>query len=195
MISGAMPRCVCLLNRVPCLPFRVHRGISIRATESPPGTAPRFLASSARSWQAATGEDDLSLYFPGRSSSSNKGISFFSFSFLSAVPSSCSPPSPTPSCHCLHPSGVASLVLSASFSHPYSSSTTVHLRPLATTLPVHIVFHERAEILSLSLFLSLSLSLFSSSLRFELSLPLAFPPTVIDYGNVAVVGRVTRFVL
>lgn len=41
------------------------------------------LTSSARSWQTATSEDDLSLYFPGRSSSSNKGISFF---FLFSLP-------------------------------------------------------------------------------------------------------------
>lgn len=129
---------------------------SIRATKSPPGIAlGSLLASSTRSWQAAMGEDDLSLYFPGRSSSSNKGISFFSFSFLCAVPASFFLSLfPTPSCHCLHPSGVASCSFCL-FLSPYSSSTTVHLRPLATTLPVHVVFHERAEILSLSLFLSL----------------------------------------
>lgn len=175
MISGgATPRCVCLLNRMPCAFLSACTVASMFVQPRVlPAEAPRFLASSARSWQAATGEDDLSLYFPGRSSSSNKGISFFSFSFLSAVPSSRShPPFPphlaTVFIHLAWP-----LVLSASFSHPYSSSTTVHLRPLATTLPVHIVFHERAEILSrsLSLFLSsLHLSV-SSFLCHWLSLP------------------------
>lgn len=137
-------------------------------------------------------DDDLSLYFPGRSSSSNKGISFFSFSFPSAVPTFFFlSPFLTPSSH-LHPSGGASCSFCL-FLSPYSSSTIVHLRPLATTLPVHVVFHERAEILSLSLFLSLTL--FFSFHRFELSLPLAFPSTVIDSSNVVVIGQVTRFVL
>lgn len=53
---------------------------------SPPlAPSPVLTSSSARSWQAATGEDDLSLYFPGRSSSSNKGISFFFLSSLSLL--------------------------------------------------------------------------------------------------------------
>lgn len=113
-------------------------------------------SSSTRSWQAATGEDDLSLYFLGRPSSSNKGISFFSFSFLStASPPSFLSPFLTPILRHLHPSGVASCSFCL-FLSPYSSSTTVHLRPLATTLPVHVVFHERAEILSLSLLPSLA---------------------------------------
>lgn len=78
---GAIPRYACPLNRTLYLSFPCIAEVSFvqsRVLPVPP--------SSARSWQAATGEDDLSLYFPGRSSSSNKGILFFSFSFLPVVP-------------------------------------------------------------------------------------------------------------
>jgi len=83
----------CPLNRM-LQPFRCAVA-SILATENPPRythgalpssrPCPPFLASPARSWQVATDEDNLSLYFTGRSSSSNKGISFF-FPFPLSLP-------------------------------------------------------------------------------------------------------------
>lgn len=130
---------------VACLPFRLHSRFHPCATESLFDTSPSS-SSFAFSWQTATGEDDLSLYFLGRSSSSNKGISFFvlfSFTlppfrlFLSLFPL---------------PLVAVPIHLAAScflcfFPSPYSSSTIVHLRPLATTLAVHVVFDEKTEIL------------------------------------------------
>lgn len=82
----------CPLNRMLYLSFPRVSFVPPRVLPVPP--------SSARSWQAATGEDDLSLYFPGRSSSSNKGIFFFSFSLF---PLSC-PPSPLLFSHPILPS-------------------------------------------------------------------------------------------
>lgn len=98
---GAIPRCACPLNRVcrtaslPSSPSHAARFLPCNRVLSRYSSR-SFLAPAARSWQAATGEDDLSLYFPGRSSSSNKGISFF-FLFSTPFPR----PLPAPLSHLL----------------------------------------------------------------------------------------------
>lgn len=194
----------CPLNRMPYPPFPVcRRFLPCNRKPFPAYTAlvPILTRPSLRSprfWQVATGEDDLSLYFTGRSSSSNKGISFFfpfSFSLHPAFPSALlrslmsRPPPSIWWCSLLFFLLLFCLTVFLLNDRPFT--------PLATALPVHVVFHRRARV-SPVLSFSLSLSFFSPSRPLTISSSLYhwLPPfTIIDSGNVAFVGRVTRFAL
>lgn len=153
---GAILQCACLLNRMLPSSFPYDRESSRRCAAR---SLPRALRGS---WLAATGEDDLSLYFPGRSSSSNKKVSPFSLSLFS-LPSP--PTSPLPFYHPILPLSSSIWCGLLFFLPPSLTVFLLNDRPFTAVSDdvagARRFPRESRDSLALSCSLSLSLSLFS----------------------------------